>query len=64
VVLAEEEMVLHGMIDRLMEIGQCSGMEMNVSKTKVMRTSKQISPVQIMVDQKLPGECAMFQLFG
>jgi len=57
-------MVLQGVIDTLMEMGRCCGMEMNVSKTPVMRISWKQSPVQIMVDQKLPGECVMFQLCG
>ena len=41
-----------GMIDRLTETGRCYGMEMNVEKTKVMRISRQLSPVQIRTDQK------------
>jgi len=41
------------MIDKLIEIGSCYGMEMNVGKkTKVMRISSQPSPVTIMIDQK------------
>jgi len=32
--------------------GSCYGMEMNVEKTKVMRISRQPSPVTIMIDQK------------
>jgi len=40
------------MIDKLIEIGSCYGMEMNVEKTKVMRISRQPSPVTIMIDQK------------
>jgi hypothetical protein len=40
------------MIDKLIEIGRCYGMEMNVGKTKVMRISKQPFPVKIMIDQK------------
>jgi hypothetical protein len=40
------------MIDILTEIGRCYGMEMNVEKTKVMRISRQPSPVQIRTDQK------------
>jgi hypothetical protein len=40
------------MIDILIEIGRCYGMEMNVEKTKVMRISRQPLPVQITVDQK------------
>jgi len=37
VLMAKEETVLQGMIDKLIEIGRCYGMEMNVGKTKVMR---------------------------
>ena len=40
------------MIDKLIEIGRCYGMETNVEKTKVMRISRQPSPVKIMIDQK------------
>jgi hypothetical protein len=36
VLLAKEEMVLQGMIDRLIETGRGYGIEMNVEKTKVM----------------------------
>ena len=31
--VAKEETVLQGMIDKLIEIGRCCGMEMNVGKT-------------------------------
>jgi hypothetical protein len=37
VLLAKEEKVLQDMIDKLIEIGRCYGMEINVEKTKVMR---------------------------
>ena len=30
--MAKEETVLQGMIDKLIEIGRCHGMEMNVQK--------------------------------
>ena len=60
VLMAKEETVLQGMIDKLTEIGRCYGMEMNVEKTKVMRISRQTSPVTIMIDQKTTGECGMF----
>ena len=50
--MAEEETELQGMFDKLTEIGRCYGMEMNVEKTKVMRISRQPSPVTIMIDQK------------
>jgi hypothetical protein len=34
VLLAKEEKVLQNMIDKLIEIGRCYGMEMNVEKQK------------------------------
>ena len=51
VLLAKEEKVLQDMIDKLIEIGRCYGMEMKVEKTKVMRISRQPFPVKIMIDQ-------------
>jgi len=36
VVLAKEEKVLRDMTDKVIEIGRCYGMEMNVEKTNVM----------------------------
>jgi len=53
-----------GMIDRLTETGKCYGMEMNVEKTKVMRISRQPSPVQIMIDQKQLENVGMCKLIG
>jgi hypothetical protein len=41
VLLAREENVLKGMVDRLIEVGRRYGMEINVEKTKVMRISRQ-----------------------
>jgi len=52
VLMAKEETVLQGMTDNLIEIGSCYGMEMNEEKTKVMRISRQLSSVTIMIDQK------------
>ena len=51
VLMAKEETVLQGMIDKLIETGRYYGMEMNVEKTKVMRISRQPSPVTITIDQ-------------
>jgi len=51
VIIAKEETVLQGMIDKLIEIGSSYDMEMNEEKTKVMRISRQPSPVTIMIDQ-------------
>jgi hypothetical protein len=50
--LDKEETVLQGMIERLIEIGRCYGMEMNVEKPNIMRISKQPSLIEIMTDQK------------
>jgi len=52
VLLAKDEMVLQDMIDKLIEIGRCHGMEMNVEKTKVMRVSSQPFPVKFTIDKK------------
>jgi hypothetical protein len=52
VLLAREENVLQGVVDRLIEIGRFYGMEMNVEKTKVMRISRQPSPMKIIIDKK------------
>ena len=51
VLMAKEETVLQGIIDKLIEIGSCYGMEMDLEETKVMKISRQPSPVTIMVDQ-------------
>jgi hypothetical protein len=64
VLLAKEEKVLQDMIDKLIEIGGCYGMEMNVEKTKVMRISKQPFPVKIMIDQKQLENVESFKCLG
>jgi hypothetical protein len=57
--LAKEEKVLQDMIDKLIEIGRCYGMEMNVEKTKLMRISKQHSSKNY--DRpKTTRECGIF----
>jgi hypothetical protein len=50
--MAKEETVLLGMIDKLIEIRRCYGVEMDVEKTIAIRISRQPSQVTIMVDQK------------
>jgi hypothetical protein len=40
VLMAKEEKMFQGMIDKLIEIERCYGMERNVEKTKVMRISR------------------------
>jgi hypothetical protein len=50
--IKRSEAVLQGTTDKLIEIGRCYGMEINVEKTKVMRISRQPNPVTIKIDQK------------
>jgi hypothetical protein len=42
--------MLHGVIDRLIDIGRCCGMEMNVEKTEVVRILWQPTTLQIITD--------------
>ena len=64
VLLAKEEKVLQDMIDKLIEIGRCYGMEMDVEKTKIMRISRQQLPVNIMIDQKQLENVESFKYLG
>jgi hypothetical protein len=52
VLLAKEENVLQHMIDKIIQIGICFGMERKVEKTILIRFSRQPSPVKIMIDLK------------
>jgi threonine dehydratase len=56
--------VLQDIIDKLIEIGRCYGMEMNAEKTKVMRISRQPFPVKIMVDQEQLQNVESFKYLG
>jgi len=64
VLLAKEEKVLQDMIDKLIEIGRCYGMEMIVEKTKVLRISRQPFPVKIMIDRKQLENVESFKYLG
>jgi hypothetical protein len=64
VLLAKEETLLQGTIDRLIELGRCYGMEMNVEKTKVMRISTQPTPITIRTDQKQLKNVEYFSYLG
>jgi hypothetical protein len=64
VLLAREEKLLQGMVDRLSETGKRYGMEMNVEKTKVMRISRQPSLINIMIDQKQLENVEYFNYLG
>jgi hypothetical protein len=50
VILAKEETVLQGVIDRLIEIGIRYETKINVQKNILIRILRQPSPVQIMID--------------
>jgi hypothetical protein len=64
VLLDKEENVLQDIIDKLIEIGRCYGMEMNVGKTKVMRISRQPFPVKNYDRPNATRECEIFYIFG
>jgi len=51
-ITASEETVLHSIIDRLIELGMCYGIEIYVEKPKLMKISRQSSPVHI-IERKL-----------
>jgi len=62
--LSKEEKMLQDMVDRLIEMGGCYGMEMNVVITKLMRISRQPFLVKIMTDQKQLENLESFKYFG
>ena len=64
VIMTKEVKVLQGMIDKVIEIGRCYGMKINVEKTKVVRISRQPSLVTIMVDQKPLENVECFKYLG
>ena len=64
VLLAKEERVIQDMTDKIIEIGRCCGMEMNLEKTKAMRISRQQFTVKIMIDQKQLENVEYFKYLG
>jgi ABC-type multidrug transport system ATPase subunit len=61
--LAEEEMVLQDMIDKLIEIGRCYGMEMNVEQKKINENFKQTIASKTYEKKKL-GNVESFKYLG
>ena len=57
--MAKEETVLQDMIDKLIEIGRCYGMEMNVEKQS-NDNFKTTIPSNNYDRPKTTGECGMF----
>ena len=62
--LANEETVLQGMIDRLIEFGRYCGVEMNAERTKIRRISREPSPLQIMIDNRQLENVKYFNYLG
>ena len=60
VLLAKEEKELQDTTEKLIKIGGCYGMEMNVEKTKVMRISRQPFTVKNNDRPKTTRECGIF----
>ena len=52
--------MLHDMIDKLIEIGSCYGVEMNVEKNKSNENFKTAIPSNNYDRPKTTGECGMF----
>ena len=60
VLLAKEEKVLQDMIDKLIEIGGCYGMKMNVEKNKSNENFKTTIPSKNYDRPKTTRECGIF----
>jgi hypothetical protein len=60
VLLAKEEKVLQGMIDKLIEIGRCYEMEMNVEKNKSNENFKTTITSKNYNRPKTTRECEIF----
>jgi hypothetical protein len=60
----KEGTVPEGVIDRLIEIGRCFGVEMNIEETKVMRISRQRSLLQSMIAQEQLENVQFFSHVG
>jgi hypothetical protein len=58
--LAQEIKVLQDMIDKLIEIGGCYGMEMNVEKNKSNENFKTTTPSKNYDRPKTTRECGIF----
>ena len=58
--MAEEEAVLQGKTDRLIEVGRYCGMEMNVENTKATAIASLLSPALEMIVQTQPENVEYF----
>jgi len=64
VLLAKLETMPHDMFDRLIEIGRCYEMEINVQIIKLMAVSRQPFPVSIFIEQKQTEYVEYFNYLG
>jgi len=62
--MAKEEAVLQGTIDKINGSGRCYGMEMNVKKREINENSKTTIPVTIMIDQNQLQNVEFFKYLG
>jgi hypothetical protein len=62
--LAKEEKVRQDMIDKLIEIGRCYGMEMNVEKNKIKENFKTTIHRKIMINKKQLENVESFKYLG
>jgi len=60
VLMAKEETMLQGVIDKLIETGRYCGMETNVGKNKINENFKTTIPNNNYDRPKTTGECEMF----
>jgi hypothetical protein len=60
VLLAKEEKVLQDMIDKLIEIGRCYGMEINVEKNESNEKFKTVITSKNYDRPKTTRECGIF----
>ena len=60
VLLAKEGNALQNMIDKLIEIGRCYGMEMNVEKNKINEKLKAAIPRKNYDRPQTTRECGIF----
>ena len=60
VLMAKEEKVLQGMIDKLIEVGSCYGMGMNVGKKQNNENFKTAIPSKNYDRPKTTRECGIF----
>jgi len=64
VLCTNEEVVPQGVVERLIDIGSCCGMETNVEETKVMRMPRQTILYTDYDRSSTAGVCGMLQLSG